>query len=64
MSGESFTKATSNPPLLIDTPVPGYGKVSAVGFTLGERYYWITDRAGSVAMLPASVVEPLIEGNK
>ncbi len=32
-------------------------KVGAVGFTGGERYYWLT-RGGGVAMVPATMVEP------
>ena len=35
-----------------------WGLVSAVGWTAGERYYWMIDEHGSVAMLPADVVEP------
>ena len=33
------------------------GVVQMVGFTVGERYYWLLNR-GAVAMLPADVVEP------
>lgn len=35
-----------------------WGRISAVGFTGGERYYWITDEDGAVAMMPADFVEP------
>lgn len=35
-----------------------WGKITAVGITGGERYYWMVDKHGCVAMMPASVVEP------
>jgi len=47
--------------LKLGTVVKPYGKVSAVGFISGERYYWFVDKYGSVAMMPASAVER--EGN-
>ena len=34
-----------------------WGRVSAVGTVEGERYYWITDKHLSVAMMPAVMVE-------
>lgn len=34
-----------------------WGTIGAIGTTGGERYYWILDKDGGVAMLPASVVE-------
>ena len=37
-----------------------WGTVDAIGF-VGERYYWMIDKHGCVSMLPASVVESLIE---
>jgi len=33
-----------------------FGKVAAVLFTVGERYYMLLDK-GTVSLLPASVVE-------
>ena len=33
-----------------------YGEVVAIGW-VGERYYWLVDRHGSVAMIPAIVLE-------
>jgi hypothetical protein len=49
-----------------DTILPGkwatYGgkrwRVGAVGMTGGERYYWLLDRTGSVAMVPGFMVGP------
>jgi hypothetical protein len=35
-----------------------WGKIAAVGFIGGERYYWMIDRYGTVAMMPADAVEP------
>lgn len=47
-----------NPILDIGTEVKPYGKVAAVGTTMGERYYWFVDEQGAVAMMPAIAVEP------
>lgn len=48
------------PPLALDSIVT-FGddvwKISAVGMTGGERYYWLTNTDGDVAMYPAGVVE-------
>jgi hypothetical protein len=33
-----------------------WGIIKAIGW-VGERYYWIVAKDGSVAMMPASVVE-------
>ena len=47
-------------PLRMGTVIPGYGKIGAVGFTGGERYYWLLKRNGrDVAIMPWSIVEPL-----
>lgn len=43
-------------PLPIGRRTP-WGRVRAVGLTGGERYYWMVDERGVVAMMPASVVE-------
>lgn len=49
------------PPMPIGSPVY-FGRekwtIGAVGVTGGERYYWLTDADGGVAMLPACSVEP------
>lgn len=37
-----------------------WGKVQAVGITGGERYYWVVAQDGSVAMMPAFVVEKAV----
>ena len=34
-----------------------WGKVIMIGRTLGERYYWMEDKDGGIAMMPADVVE-------
>ena len=34
-----------------------WGRVGAVGYREGERYYFMEDRAGVVALMPAVVVE-------
>lgn len=34
-----------------------FGKIGMVGFTGGERYYWMIDKRGCVSMMPACVVE-------
>ena len=33
-----------------------WGRVVMVGW-VGERYYWMVDKHGSVAMMPADIVE-------
>lgn len=35
-----------------------WGNVAMIGVLSGERYYWMVDKHGSVAMMPASTVEP------
>jgi len=42
--------------LLLGTKTP-WGKIVAVGTVQGERYYWIEDGLGGIAMMPADVVE-------
>lgn len=37
--------------------VEGYGEVEMVGFTGGERYYWMVNQ-GVVSMIPAFMAEP------
>jgi hypothetical protein len=37
--------------------VKPWGKIGAIGFVKGERYYFLIDREGSVSMMPADVVE-------
>ena len=44
-------------PIGAQTP---WGAVSAVGMIQGERYYWLVDEHGDVAMMPACVVEPTL----
>ena len=34
-----------------------WGRVTASGWTGGERYYWLVDKHGCVAMMPAVIVE-------
>jgi hypothetical protein len=56
-----------NTPLQLGRKVKGYGKVAAVGTINGERYYWLVDcreGMGAVAMLPASVLEPMMRRKK
>jgi len=36
--------------------VEPYGKVAQVGW-VGERYYWLIDEEGTIAMMPADVIE-------
>ena len=36
-----------------------WGTISAVGTIEGERYYWMTKGANSVAMMPGVVVEKM-----
>ena len=43
-------------PLRLGKKTP-WGRISAVGLTGGERYYWMIARNGVVSMMPADVVE-------
>ena len=42
-------------PLLLGTKTR-WGKIVAVGY-VGERYYWMIDKHGTVSMMPAISVE-------
>lgn len=44
-------------PLMLGTEVKPYGKIGAIGSIQGERYYWFENDDGSVAMMPATIVE-------
>jgi hypothetical protein len=48
-----------NQPLSIGTQIKPYGKVIAIAW-LGERYYFLSDERGSVAMMPATTIEAKI----
>jgi hypothetical protein len=48
-----------NEPLKLGTKTQ-WGKISMVGFTGGERYYWMTKK-NEVAMVPAFMVEKVME---
>ena len=43
-------------PLRLGKKTP-WGRISAVGLTGGERYYWMIARNGVISMMPADVVE-------
>ena len=45
------------------TVIKPYGYVAAVGF-IGERYYWLLAKDGTVSMLPASFLEPFYAAQK
>lgn len=46
----------ARPTLLIGSQTQ-WGRISAVGLVGSERYYWMTDEDGGVAMMPADTVE-------
>lgn len=46
-----------NVPVPLGTYRKHYGKISAVGITGGERYYWLIDEDGTVSMMPWFVIE-------
>jgi hypothetical protein len=49
---------TENPPGLIPLGTKTqWGNIAMVGFTGGERYYWMKDKHGCVSMMPAFIVE-------
>ena len=41
----------------IGTNVKGYGKVSAILITSGERYYLLTGKKNTVSLMPANIIE-------
>jgi hypothetical protein len=43
--------------LNIDDKIEPYGRIKAIGFIGGERYYWLIDKSATVSMLPASFLE-------
>lgn len=43
-------------PLPLGTPTV-WGQIVMVGILAGERYYWMRDKSGGIAMMPADVVE-------
>ena len=47
---------STRPPIPLGTIVEPYGKVAQVGW-VGERYYWLIDEEGTIAMMPADVIE-------
>ena len=44
------------PPLALETQTR-WGNIKAVGFRDGERFYMMIDKHGSVALMPADVLE-------
>lgn len=60
-----MTSARSTPSGTAIVPIgewiEGYGEVQMVGFTGGERYYWLLGTQNVVSMMPACVIEPLYE---
>ena len=44
-----------------DTP---FGKLFAIGWTGGERYYWLIDGEGTVSMMPSYVVHDAIDDSE
>jgi len=54
---EQARKAGPSQPIPLGTIVKHWGKVAAVGYISGERYYWLVDKRGSVSMMPADTVE-------
>ncbi len=44
----------------LGTYIKPYGEIGMVGSISGERYYWFVDKKDdAVAMMPASVIEPM-----
>ena len=44
-------------PLTLGLTVPPWGRIAAVLWTGGERYYHLLDKQGTVSMMPADVIE-------
>ena len=54
----------SEPPLPLTAEVEPWGKVGAVQFKDGERYYMLTDRYGCVSYMPGDVVEQAVRAGR
>lgn len=52
---------SDNMPLPLGTRTE-WGTIEMVGFTGGERYYWMRDGDGTVSMIPAFMVEAEVRG--
>lgn len=53
------SKARERAVVPLGTFVHPLGKIGAVGFIGGERYYWTVGHDGAVGMMPAHTVERL-----
>lgn len=51
MSGRSTEKIAA-----LDSMTP-WGRIAAVAYISGERYYFLINKHGTVSMLPADIVE-------
>jgi hypothetical protein len=51
-----FAQQLGKPPIPLEAKTR-WGRVVAIGFIGGERYYWMISRWGTVSMMPAFVVE-------
>ena len=49
------------PPIIPLGTKTKWGKIAAVGFRDGERYYMMIDKHGSVALMPAEAVEESVQ---
>lgn len=47
----------NKPVIPLGNIVEPYGRIQMVGTTLGERYYWLEDKYGTISMMPADVIE-------
>ena len=56
IESESQTAETVSVPIIPIGTTTLWGAVKAVGAIGGERYYWMVDHDGSVAMIPSDVV--------
>ena len=52
-----------SPPIPLGTYVKPWGKIVQVGW-VGERYYWLMNKRGDIAMMPADVVENIVNLTK
>jgi hypothetical protein len=44
--------------LQLGTIIKPYGKIAAIGW-VGERYYWLISKHGTVSMMPAFIIEEM-----
>lgn len=59
MSKRITLKRPESSPLIPGTTVKPYGRIEAVSFRDGERYYMLLDGPRNVSLMPAGMIEDM-----